>query len=546
MSIPRSPQEDGILDCLIRHGLMDECTMQEEIDKAKIDGLALISYLVKTKHISSERIVQALSASFGLPIYDLNQFDPTLIQQALIAPELIARYRILPLAKVENNLLIGLSDPSDHAAIDIIRFNTGLKISTALIREDLLENLIRNHCPFTMHSQLALASDTTQQQTDSLKNTEIKEDEPVIRFVDQLIQDAYIKAVSDIHIEPFAMHCRIRFRRDGILYEVTEIPHHLYIRLITRLKIMAQLDIAEKRLPQDGRIRIPQNLQIDIRISICATLFGEKVVLRLLDAAKMLLDINSLGLLEYQKKILIKKITEPQGLILVTGPTGSGKTLTLYSALHYLNTKEKNIQTVEDPIEIQLPGINQVAINPRIGFDFAMVLRAFLRQDPDIIMLGEVRDGETAKIAFQAAETGHLILSTLHTNGALQAIFRLQSMGIATDTLAHALTLIIAQRLVRKLCAHCKIKKEDDINNDILYKAQGCAYCHQGYQGRIGIFELIAMTENLSQLLLQGSTQATLMQEAYKEGFITLKQAGLEKIASGITTATEINRILGV
>lgn len=355
----------------------------------------------------------------------------------------------------------------------------------------------------------------------------VKYDEPLIQFVDQLIRHALEQQASDIHIEPYESVCRVRYRQDGLLYEITEIPTHLATRLVTRLKVMAKLDISERRLPQDGRFQLHH---IDIRINTCPILFGEKIVLRLLDIKKVSLSIKKLGFTEQQKSLFLDKISQPQGLILVTGPTGSGKTMTLYSALNFLNKTEKNISTVEDPVEIQLKGINQVNINPKINLHFATALRTFLRQDPDIIMVGEIRDTETAEIAIQAAQTGHLVLSTLHTNNAIEAITRLQSMGIAPYNIASSISLIIAQRLIRKLCDKCK--------------AIGCPHCLHGYQGRTGIYEFLPITPSIAESITSNATAATLKECAKQQGFLTLREIGIEKVKQGITCFAEINRVI--
>jgi type IV pilus assembly protein PilB len=366
----------------------------------------------------------------------------------------------------------------------------------------------------------------------TLHENAVHYDEPLIQFVDNIIQHALQKSASDIHIEPYESICRIRYRQDGLLHEVTEIPNNLADRLMTRLKVMAKLDISERRLPQDGRFQLSKHA-IDVRINTCPTLFGEKIVLRILDANKILFDVNALGMTDWQKQIFLEKISHPQGLILVTGPTGSGKTVTLYSALHALNTTEKNILTAEDPVEIKLHGINQVNINPKIGLQFATVLRTFLRQDPDVIMIGEIRDTETAEIAIQAAQTGHLVLSTLHTNNAIETLMRLESMGISRYNLSNAISLIIAQRLVRKICVHCHAI-------DFVQ----CAHCFQGYLGRAGIYEMLPMDEKISRLIAANASIATLNDHLDQEGFLNLRRMGLEKVSQGITTFSEINRVI--
>jgi type IV pilus assembly protein PilB len=376
-------------------------------------------------------------------------------------------------------------------------------------------------------------------------------DEPLIQFVDHILEHAIQKSASDIHIEPFAHHCRIRYRQDGVLYEISELATHLASRLITRLKVMANLDISERRLPQDGRFQLQRlNHNIDIRINTCPTLHGEKLVLRILDNQKLSLEIANLGFSKTQQKTFLTHIASSQGMILVTGPTGSGKTVTLYSALRHLNTTAKNISTVEDPIEIQLAGINQVNINPKIGLHFATVLKTFLRQDPDIIMLGEIRDAETASIAIQAAQTGHLVFSTVHTSNALETLTRLQAMGMNTYNLVNSISLLVAQRLIRKLCERCK---QPDVlpphllnTNSIVYRASGCRHCLHGYLGRTGIYEMLVMTESLAQLLLANTSPTKIAEKCQREGFISLYQSGLEAVRNGVTSFYELHRVLGV
>jgi len=367
-------------------------------------------------------------------------------------------------------------------------------------------------------------------------------DESVIQFVNTLLQNAIHKNASDIHLEPQAESCRIRFRCDGLLIHAMFIEPDFALKVMTRFKIMANLNIAERRLPQDGRIQLQIEAKIDMRINTCPTLFGEKIVLRILDSNPIYLDINTLGFTSEQQALFLKSLSLPQGLILVTGPTGSGKTMTLYSALAHLNQIEKNILTVEDPVEIELAGINQVNINTRIGLDFAKALRTFLRQDPDILMVGEVRDAETATIAMQAAQTGHLVLSTMHTNSASETITRLQSMNIAAYHLASSLTLVIAQRLIRKLCMHCKLPDDSSIN---AYRAVGCEYCNHGYHGRIGIFELLPMTESITKTILSGANSQIILQQMRQENAVLLWESGLEKIRTGITSYSELMRVLG-
>jgi type IV pilus assembly protein PilB len=413
--------------------------------------------------------------------------------------------------------------------------------------------------PATIHENLleyAAAFQATEQifQINLVQESAANYDEPLIQFVDNILHDALNKSASDIHVEPLETQCRIRYRQDGILYAITDISNKLAARLITRLKVMAKLDITERRLPQDGRLQI-QHAQtiVDVRINTCPTLFGEKIVLRILDSRNLSFTIEKLGLTSQQKNIFLNKLAAPQGLILVTGPTGSGKTMTLYSALQHLNTTTKNISTTEDPIEIHLPGVNQININPKIGFDFATALRTLLRQDPDIIMIGEIRDKETADIAFQAAETGHLVLTTLHTNNAIEAINRLRTMGVSSHTISHSLTLIMAQRLIRKLCNHCKLAYTPSTSicnnlemteNITLYKAQGCQHCLNGYRDRTGVYELLPTTSKIINLITHSSLNDSLSHQFDSLGFINLRNMAIKTVIKGITSLDEINRVI--
>lgn len=546
----------GLISYLVRDRLLDADEARSAMNAAQHQGISVTSYLVRSQILSSHTIMECCVKHFGLPIYDLKNFDPACLRDSVIKPEIIYRYRVIPLNTEQNSLYLGITDPTDQTVISAIGFQTGLRIRPMLVAEVMLDEIINTYCrPNILYSQLETALSKMvpiEEQESHLENIE-QSDEPVIEFVDRLINDAVDKNISDIHIEQYEHHSRIRFRRDGLLYEAAIIPPHLAARVTTRLKIMAHLNIAERRLPQDGRIRLKQESKIaspkiDIRINACPTLYGEKIVLRILNANYVNLNIDSLGLTQAQKKLFLAKLSQPQGLILVTGPTGSGKTLTLYSALNYLNRIEKNISTVEDPVEIELPGINQVNINTKIGLDFASILRTFLRQDPDIIMVGEIRDPETANIAMQAAQTGHLVLSTMHTNSAAETITRLQSLGIAAYHLISSVALIIAQRLVRKLCKNCKqpeILPAECTPFNISYRPIGCEYCCGGYQGRIGIFELIPVTEKIAHVILSGANVHEILDQAKREKCTFLWDAGTEKVRDGITSLSELIKVAG-
>lgn len=445
--------------------------------------------------------------------------------------ELMLHHRVIPLQCDKQTLTLGITTKTNQTAIAEISFHTGLHIQSVIISEEELSQqlaeLTIDNKHAVLHSQLTstLARITIQEEAPTAIDND---DEPVTEFVNKLIDDAIHKCVSDIHLEPYATQCRIRFRRDGLLYEAATIPAHLFKRISTRIKIMAHLNIAECRLPQDGRIPL-RDQSMELRVSTCPTLFGEKFVLRLLNNQIMALDIHALGLTSEQADLLLTKLNAPQGLILVTGPTGSGKTITLYSALRYLNQIEKNILTVEDPVEIELSGINQVNTNTAIGLDAATVLRAFLRQDPDIIMLGEIRDLKTAIIAMQAAQTGHLVLATLHANSTVETLTRLQVLGIDTYHLISSVSLIIAQRLIRKRCLHC---------------SHGCNECHQGYSGRTGIFELLPITKTIIDLVTKNAGSEQLLAHVKHEKWLLLQDAGLLKIQHGITDKNELMRVL--
>ncbi len=569
---PSSAPLTGLAAYLVRDQLLDHATAQQAQTIIAQKNISLTYYLVQSGILSSQTILDYCLQQFELPFFDLKTYDITQLQQSCVTFEFIYRYRLLPLKQNSYDLYIGMTDPTDEIAIAAVRFHTELRIHSMLVAEDELEKIISLYCRPTIFdaqlesalsnlSKMAVTPDETQPPPEQLH----QDSEPIIELVDSLLKDAIDKQISDIHLEPYETYYRIRFRRDGLLYENVSLPAHLAMPITMRLKIMAKLNIAERRLPQDGHIHIQKNastLKTNIRINTCPVLFGEKIVLRILDENTKQIDIDILGLSLFQKNIFLQKLSQPQGLILVTGPTGSGKTMTLYAALRYLNQIEKNILSVEDPVEIELPGINQVNIHPKIGLDFAIVLRAFLRQDPDIIMVGEIRDAETAMIAMQAAQTGHLVLSTLHTNSAAETMVRLQSMGMSAYRLITSISLIVAQRLLRKLCSHCKqpeMISTSSLSTSIttpttststtsavtVYQAVGCEYCHHGYHGRIGIFECLPMQEELAQLILSGADVIAITHYARKQNWTLLKEAALEKIRDGVTSNAEVMRVLG-
>lgn len=542
---------------LIQEGLLNQDLAIHYQNEAMQTDTHFVHYLVKNNILCSNTVFEVCKKAFHFPTFDMKHYNINWLHQSSLNPDIILKYRVIPLQKMNHVLHVGLSDPTDKYNLDLITFHAGMTVVPTLIQENQIIHFLKIHIENLMYKklELSLLKEINQEENNyTVQDNTVNYDEPLVRFVDHLISHSLKQTASDIHIEPHEDKYRIRYRCDGILHETAEVPINLATRLVTRLKVMAKLDISERRLPQDGRFH---SHQIDIRMSTCPTLFGEKVVLRLLDSNQISLNIDELGFNLSQKKLFIDKISQPQGLILVTGPTGSGKTVTLYSALQYLNNHQKNISTVEDPIEIQIKGINQVNIHSKIGLHFSTVLRTFLRQDPDIIMVGEIRDTETAEIAIQAAQTGHLVLSTLHTNNAFETLYRLQSMGIPFYNICATTSLIIAQRLVRKLCDYCKQSEitSPDILQQVgfshidtaltLYQAKGCDYCLQGYQGRTGIYELLPMTKEITQsLLLSQPPHPSSVENSFTKDFFSLRAAGLEKIMQGITSLNELNRVL--
>ncbi|AIW19898.1 type IV-A pilus assembly ATPase PilB [Vibrio coralliilyticus] len=513
------------------------------------------SALLEISDLTSKQLTAAISELYALPILSLDDFDYRTCCEQLGIGDLIRSHTALPLEVERQHLTLALADPSISEIEQEFRFATGLAIKLVLAELPTLARAINNlygaqsasdSLGYKEVSALDLEQLVEAEEHELIENEELNQDSsPISRYIQQILLDAVRKRASDIHFEPYDACFRVRFRCDGLLVEVQRPPQHLCQRLTARLKILAKLDIAERRLPQDGRItlHVTPTDSIDIRVSTLPTIWGEKVVLRLLDNRMTSFDLDSLGYNRVQSESYRQALTKPQGLILITGPTGSGKTLSLYSGLNIINQNEVNIATAEDPVEIHLTGINQVQIQPQIGFNFAQALRAFLRQDPDVVMVGEIRDRETAEIATKAAQTGHLVLSTLHTNSAAEAILRLQNMGIETFNLAASLSLIIAQRLVRCLCPQCKRPTKNQTGH---YEAssEGCQDCNQGYSGRTGIYEVLTVTPEIAQAVNEGSTALQIEDLAIQQGMQTLQHAGLEKLAQGITSQAELQRVL--
>lgn len=573
-------QHKGLARSLLTACLLTDGQLELALTQAQQEAKPLSTVLVERKLLSSHALAQFCGHHYGLTLFDLDTLTAQDLSPQYLSMDLIERHHALPILFQDNVLYLAISDPSNMQALEDFSFRFNVVTDAKLVEEAKLSALL-SQLQRGDESSLIDLTHSSEDDADTLAERQSsaaeemphdQDDAPLVQYIHQILRDAVRQAASDIHFEPYEQFYRIRFRIDGILHDVASPPRHLANRFAARLKVMANLDIAERRLPQDGRIKLKRgrHKSIDMRVSSLPTQAGEKVVLRLLDSAITKLDINQLGFNEGQKSAYLDALHLSQGLILVTGPTGSGKTVSLYTGLSILNQVSSNISTAEDPIEIIMPGINQVQINPKAGLGFSQALRAFLRQDPDIIMVGEIRDLETAEIAIKAAQTGHLVLSTLHTNSATDTLTRLKNMGLAAYNIASSVSLIIAQRLARKLCPHCKIPevlsapqlallglsckslngKEQDCHgpelNDQelnLYQASGCALCTDGYKGRIGIYEVLPMNDTLAELMLSGADSLTLARAATASGMLTLRQAALAQVQQGIISLAEANRI---
>lgn len=567
-NIPSKTPIGGLARKLIQVGLLKEeqaAHAQEQSTKQKIP---LVTYLVNQKIIGGTDIALICSKEFGLPLFDLNTLNTDLIPKDILKGDILSKHHALPIFKRGNRLFVAISDPTNLKALDEIKYQTNINTEAILVEEQKLNPLIEKTVSHLEAASLGAFEDEDLEAIDisaaeedkgggALTGTETDE-APIVRFINKLLLDAVNTGASDLHFEPYEKSYRIRFRQDGILSEISSPPVTLSPRISARLKVMSRLDISERRVPQDGRfkMRISSHRVIDFRVSTCPTLFGEKVVMRVLDPSSTKLDADTLGFEDFQKQLFLKNIHKPQGMVIVTGPTGSGKTVTLYTALNILNTPEVNISSCEDPVEINLPGINQVNVNVKAGLTFASALRAFLRQDPDIIMVGEIRDLETAEIAIKAAQTGHMVLSTLHTNSAADSLTRLINMGIPAYNLATSVSLVIAQRLARKLCPNCKVPvtipehallelgfKEDELKSLTLFGPKGCELCKEGYKGRIAIYELMPVTPAIGNIVMEGGNAIALSEQALKEGMWDLRRSVLHKVKQGLVSLEEINRV---
>ena len=559
----------GITRRLVIDGVLSEADARKVLDEATKAKKQASAYLLETRLVTTAQIASANSTEFGMPLFDASALDFRYAAVKIVNEDLIQKHQALPLYRRGNRLFVAISDPTNTRALDDIKFATNLTVEPILVDEDKLRRTI---------DQALLASDNLAQdegQDEGLENLEASgsdddenpaaggvdskgDDTPVVKFINKVLLDAIKRGASDIHFEPYENEFRVRMRMDGILRAMAKAPIKLHPRISARLKVMAQLDIAERRVPQDGRIKlnVSKTRQMDFRVSTCPTLFGEKIVLRLLDGSAAKLGIDKLGYEDDQKQLYLDALQKPYGMILVTGPTGSGKTVSLYTGLNILNTDERNISTCEDPVEMRVPGINQVQVNLKKGMTFAVALRSFLRQDPDVIMVGEIRDLETAEIAIKAAQTGHMVLSTVHTNDAPQTVARLMNMGIAPYNITSSVTLVIAQRLARRL-HDCKrelqlpesaLRAEGftaaEIQTGItLYEAVGCADCNDGYKGRLGIYQVMPMTEEIQKIVLEGGGAMKIAEAAQISGVRDLRKSALLKAKNGITSLAEINRV---
>ena len=561
-------QLSGLARRLVEDDLLGDTAAKEASEEATKARVPFVTHLVANDLVSARDIANSASQEFGTPLIDISAFDIESVPKNLVDDKLIRANHAMPIFHRGNRLFVAVSDPTNRKGLDDIRFHTGITTEEVLVEENKLSAFIDAY----LDSQdggglgdlgdedvdLDLEAVDEQGGGEEADEGSAADDTPVVRFINKMLMDAIKKGSSDLHFEPFEKAYRVRFRTDGVLHEVARPPVNLAPRISARLKVMSQMDISERRVPQDGRIKlkISKTKSIDFRVNTLPVLFGEKVVLRILDPSSAKMGIDALGYEDDQKALYMDALMKPQGMFLVTGPTGSGKTVSLYTGINILNTPELNISTAEDPVEINLEGINQCPINTRVGLDFSEALRAFLRQDPDIIMVGEIRDLETASIAIKAAQTGHMVMSTLHTNSAPETLTRLRNMGVAAFNLATSINLIVAQRLGRRLC-DCKTKmdvpksallekgftEEQLAENFDMFAPNGCDKCMNGYKGRIGIYEVMKITKRISKMIMEDANALQIAEVSVEEGFDTIYISGLRKVISGATSLEEINRV---
>ena len=561
-----SPKFSGYIRRLVDEGFLSAQQMKDALSNAQKNKVSIVAYISEKLNIPPLIIAEMISQEFGEPIFDLDSFNPDMLPKELIEPNLVSKHKVIPLLQRGNILYVATSDPTNIEALDAIRFNCGLNIEPIIVEHHKLEKYLEKH--FTVEESFnfgdedfdvdIIATDDTPPSEDDDEASE--EEAPIVKYINKLLVDAIRMGASDLHFEPYEKSYRVRYRVDGVLRTITNPPLQLASRLASRLKVMSRMDISEKRVPQDGRIKLKlsKTKAIDFRVNSLPTLFGEKLVLRILDPSSAMLGIDALGYEEKQKALFMEALEKPQGMLLITGPTGSGKTVSLYTGLNILNTESSNISTAEDPVEINLEGINQVNVNLKAGLSFSVALKSFLRQDPDIIMVGEIRDLETAEIAIKAAQTGHMVMSTLHTNSAPETLTRLRNMGVPSFNIATSVNLVIAQRLARRLCNHCKAPveiprqsllemgfTEQDLSNPDLqiFQPVGCSECREGYKGRVGIYEVMKVTPEISKIIMEDGNALQIAAASEKLGFDNLRRSGLIKVINGLTSLQEINRV---
>ena len=560
----------GLAKRLVNEGIFSAEVAMDAAQEARDNHQTFIAHIIDKKLVSASRAAAVAADEFGMPLLDLEALDLDTLPHGVIEDELVAKLHALPLQQREKRLYVAISDPTNIQALDQFKFHSGLQTEAVIVEEDKLNSAIDTF----LDKQTSALTDLDDADLDNLEvedtskrqeeeDSDATNDAPIVRFINKILMDAIKTGASDIHFEPYEKAYRIRCRIDGILQEVARPPVNLASRLAARIKVMSQMDISERRVPLDGRIKmkISKSRAIDFRVNTLPTLWGEKIVLRILDPTSAQMGIEALGFDKDQHDLYTQTLHRPQGMILVTGPTGSGKTVSLYTGLNILNTEERNISTAEDPVEINLEGINQVHVNTKVGLTFAEALRAFLRQDPDVVMVGEIRDLETAEIAVKAAQTGHMVLSTLHTNSAAETLTRLRNMGVPAFNIATSVSLIIAQRLARRLCNSCKraanipekaLLEEgftpEQLKDLHVYEANpdGCAKCSRGYKGRVGIYEMMEMTPELATIIMENGSSLDILDTAIKQDFKPLRHSGLGKVAQGVTSLEEVNRVIKI
>ncbi|MGO2997212.1 MAG: type IV-A pilus assembly ATPase PilB [Moraxellaceae bacterium] len=559
----------GLAQQLINDGVVSEANMKTAQIESQEQQIGLVPYLVDNKLANAYHLAQMLSQAFGDPLFDLDAFNTDAIPKDLVDEKIVRKFNALPLFKRGQRLFVALSDPTRVDAIDAIAFNSRLSIETIVVEEDKLKNRIESVYADTMQSfdsfsdsdlNVGFEEGDDDQDEGATKLNDGVDEAPVVKFVNKMLVDAIRMGASDLHFEPYEKSFRVRFRVDGVMQKMASPPVQLASKIAARLKIMSQMDISERRIPQDGRIKlkISKTKAIDFRVNSLPTLFGEKIVLRVLDPSSAMLGIDALGYEPDQQEMFLEALHKPQGMLLITGPTGSGKTVSLYTGINILNTGATNISTAEDPVEINLEGINQVNVNAKVGLTFANALKSFLRQDPDIVMVGEIRDLETAEIAIKAAQTGHMVLSTLHTNSAPETLTRLRNMGVASFNIATSVNLVIAQRLARRLCKNCKkpinIPRQSlleigftdaDLDNpdNVIYEPVGCNECREGYKGRVGIYEVMKVSSDISRIIMEDGNAIDIKDAALKNGFRDLRRSGVLKVLQGVTSIQEMMRV---